>query len=362
MTFRFGVFQFDDASGELWRDGVRIRLEPQPARALTLLLSRPGEVVTREAMRQHLWGGDTHVDFDRGLAYCLGQVRAALGDSGENPRFVQTLPRRGFRFIAPVEGTGNRAPGPGSREPGTGSREPGVGRREPRAGSREPGAGNREPGTGPPPLSGDRAEPRRGPAEAAALQAANAEIREPGEPIREPVPARRSATGWVAAAAVLILLTGAVGWAAWSRLSAERPIVAVTVFDNETGLPQYDRLAAGAADVMVDALTALGPDRIGVIGNAASVRQPRGARDPRTIRRETGAGYLVIGQVQNDDGGVRMLTHLIRLSDETHLWVTRVVRAPGALEGIEAASAERLAEAVRLHVIEQRPDAPRFTR
>jgi TolB-like protein len=136
----------------------------------------------------------------------------------------------------------------------------------------------------------------------------------------------------------------------------------VTVFDNETGLPEYDRLAAGAADVMVDALTALGGTEIGVIGNAASVRQPRSARDPRAIRRETGAGYLVIGQVQKDDGGIRMVTHLIRLDDETHLWVTRVVRSPEALAGIEAVSAARLADAVRQHVIEKRPDAPRFTR
>jgi DNA-binding winged helix-turn-helix (wHTH) protein/TolB-like protein len=319
MTFRFGIFQFDDGSGELWRDGVRIRLEPQPARALTLLLSRAGELVSRDDLRQHLWGDDTHVDFDRGMAYCIGQVRSALSDSGENPRFVQTLTRRGFRFIAPVEAV-----------EGTGL-------------------------------------PRR-----SSLDDARAEAGGAGLPRRSSLDDARAEAGgvargsrlqlrWIAAAALVVLATAGV-WAAWSRLSTARPIVAVTVFDNETGLPEYDRLAAGAADVMVDALTALGASQIGVIGNAASVRQPRSARDPRAIRRETGAGYLVIGQVQNDDGGIRMLTHLIRLDDETHLWVTRVVRSPEAVAGIEAVSAARLADAVRQHVIEQRPDAPRFTR
>ncbi len=77
-------------------------LEPQPAKALALLLSRGGEIVSREELRDAVWGADTHVDFDRGLAYCVSQIRTALGDSGDNPRFVQTIPKRGFKFIAPL--------------------------------------------------------------------------------------------------------------------------------------------------------------------------------------------------------------------------------------------------------------------
>src|SRR3954470_15989248 len=103
MLFRFGTFAFDDRTALLTRGGGPVALEPQPARALALLLARAGEVVSRDELRAHLWSGDTHVDFDRGLAYCIGELRAALGDSADNPRFVQTLPRRGFRFIAPVE-------------------------------------------------------------------------------------------------------------------------------------------------------------------------------------------------------------------------------------------------------------------
>jgi DNA-binding winged helix-turn-helix (wHTH) protein len=103
MTYRFGVFAFDDRAATLTRSDRPVAIEPQPARALALLLSRAGDVVSRDELRAHLWGDDTHVDFDRGLAYCIGQLRAALGDSADNPRFVQTLPRRGFCFIAPVE-------------------------------------------------------------------------------------------------------------------------------------------------------------------------------------------------------------------------------------------------------------------
>src|SRR3954451_13825316 len=102
MTYRFGIFAFDDRAAVLTRSDRPVPLEPQPARALALLLSRAGAVVTREELRVHLWGQDTHVDFDRGLAYCIGQLRTALGDSADKPRFVQTLPRRGFTFIAPT--------------------------------------------------------------------------------------------------------------------------------------------------------------------------------------------------------------------------------------------------------------------
>ena len=99
---RFGLFEFDPRAGELRREGRPVKLSPQPARVLALLLSRPGEVVLREEFREHLWGNDTFVDFERGLNFCILQVRTALGDSSENPRFVQTVPRNGYRFIAPV--------------------------------------------------------------------------------------------------------------------------------------------------------------------------------------------------------------------------------------------------------------------
>lgn len=110
MIHSFGTFAFDDATLELTREGRRVHLEPQPARALARLLAGAGELVTREEMRAAIWGSDTHVDYDRGLAYCIGQVRTALGDSGDNPRFVLTLPKRGFRFLAPASASPSAPP------------------------------------------------------------------------------------------------------------------------------------------------------------------------------------------------------------------------------------------------------------
>jgi DNA-binding winged helix-turn-helix (wHTH) protein len=100
---RFGTFEADLRSGELRRNGARVRLQEQPLRVLAMLLERPGEVVTREELHGRLWSSDTFVDFDHGLNAAIKRLRDALGDSAENPRFVETLARRGYRFIAPVE-------------------------------------------------------------------------------------------------------------------------------------------------------------------------------------------------------------------------------------------------------------------
>jgi DNA-binding winged helix-turn-helix (wHTH) protein len=99
---RFGAFEVDLRSGELHKQGIRLKLQDQPFQVLTLLLERAGEVVTREELRQKLWPGDTFVDFDNGLNSAIKKLRDALCDSAEEPRYIETLPRRGYRFIAPV--------------------------------------------------------------------------------------------------------------------------------------------------------------------------------------------------------------------------------------------------------------------
>ena len=104
---RFGVFELDISSGELRKSGIKLRLQGQPVQVLTLLLERAGDVVTREELRQKLWASDTFVDFDHSLNTAINKVREALGDSASTPRYVETLARRGYRFIAPVQ---NSAP------------------------------------------------------------------------------------------------------------------------------------------------------------------------------------------------------------------------------------------------------------
>lgn len=101
-VIRFGSFEVDIRSGELRRSGVKLKLNGQPFDILVALLERPGEVVTREELRERIWSQDTFVDFEHGLNKAINKVREALGDSADNPRFVETLPRRGYRFLAPV--------------------------------------------------------------------------------------------------------------------------------------------------------------------------------------------------------------------------------------------------------------------
>src|SRR3954468_17546756 len=95
---RFGTFEVDLASGELRKQGVRVRLQDQPFQALVALIERPGEVLTRDELQKRLWPADTNVDFDRGLNKAIARVREALGDDADNPRFIETLPSRGYRF------------------------------------------------------------------------------------------------------------------------------------------------------------------------------------------------------------------------------------------------------------------------
>src|ERR1700710_1985236 len=110
--YRFGVFEADTTVGELRRQGVRIKLNAQPFQVLTLLLDRPGELLTREEISRELWPDGTFVDYEQGVNSAVNRVREALGDTASNPRFVETLARRGYRFVAPVERIGKASATP----------------------------------------------------------------------------------------------------------------------------------------------------------------------------------------------------------------------------------------------------------
>jgi DNA-binding winged helix-turn-helix (wHTH) protein/TolB-like protein len=291
---RFGVFEFDLDSLELRKQGARVAIEPQPARALALLLQSAGEVVSRDTLKHALWNGGVHVDFDRGLAYVIGQVRSALGDSADNPRFVETLPKRGFRFIAPV---------------------------------------------GVVPSTADQAQPLD----------QTPEIRPP-----QPVPPSRSPLKVAVALAGLTLVIAAAMYAFGGR---PQPVLAVAIFDNETGQPQFDRFTNSLPDALIAHLGAVDPERIGLIGNARTLRMPRSQRDLTQIREETGASFILLGQLQTLDSGIRLITHLIRLEDGKHVWVKRFDRPTMDVTGFESEVLPQVEEGVRLRVIEGLPAA-----
>ena len=106
---QFGIFQADFRTGELRRQGVQIKLQGKPLHLLAVLVENPGELVTRDELRRRLWG-ETFVDFERSLNIAITKLRTALGDSADSPRFIETLPRRGYRFIAPVTSRSGSTP------------------------------------------------------------------------------------------------------------------------------------------------------------------------------------------------------------------------------------------------------------
>jgi DNA-binding winged helix-turn-helix (wHTH) protein/TolB-like protein len=242
-TRRFGVFTFDSDRLELTRGGRPVKLQRQPAMVLATLLARAGHIVTREDLRRAVWHDDTYVDFERGLNFCIAQIRAALGDTAGTPRYVRTVAKQGYEFICPLD-------------------------------------------------AGDHG------------------------------PDRRRALIWAATAVLGLALAALVVSIAIRRRPAPL-VIAVARFDNETGDPSLTRLSDSLTDSVVAELTSDGPGRYAIIGNAALLRRDRAARDLGAIATELHAQYVVLGQLQRDDSRLRVLAHLIRLPDETHVAVTR---------------------------------------
>jgi Tol biopolymer transport system component/DNA-binding winged helix-turn-helix (wHTH) protein len=136
-TWRFGVFELDASSGELRRNGTVVKLREQPARILLLLLEHAGQMVTREQLRQHLWPSDTFVDFDHSLNSAVMKLREALGDSADKPLYIETIPKKGYRFVAPVSQPWDTQNGGASSRLSAGSERAGSNTREPSNGSIE---------------------------------------------------------------------------------------------------------------------------------------------------------------------------------------------------------------------------------
>jgi DNA-binding winged helix-turn-helix (wHTH) protein/TolB-like protein len=283
VIYRFGVFDFDVESGQLRKNGHPLSLERQPARVLAALLARAGELVSREELRESVWDRDTHVDFDRGLAYCLSQIRAALDDRSDSPRFIQTFPKRGYKFIAPVTVESSIPP----------------------------------------------------------TQAAI--------PAERPAASRLPRLGILAAVSLSLLLLAA--WFFVNNRPANATLIAVSIFDNETGIAEYDRPIAGLSDLVVANLANLAPGRLAVIGNAEVLRRPRNIRNLTAVAEGIRADYVLLGQLQQGEQGLRFVTHFIRLRDRAHLKANRLALTGNGISGLEVAVVDEFERAVREHVL-----------
>jgi TolB-like protein/DNA-binding winged helix-turn-helix (wHTH) protein len=292
----FAEFEFDPATGELWRAGEAVPVQPQPSRLLALLIERPGDLVSRDEIRQALWGGDTHVEFDRSLNFCVAKLRAAVNDSAVDPQVIETVPTRGYRFIAPLRPrTPEKGPDPGLTRLREGS-DPAL---VPRV------------------------------AESAASDSGRS---------------RRIRTVFYAVVAIAVVAL--VGWQIFQRVVGA-PKVVVVPFQNETGSPEFDRVAKGVSDATVVKLSEL--NRLRVIGNASGLAFSFRPPDMKRMGESLGAQYLVLGQMKRDAQRMRIVAHLIRVSDQTHVWAntydTDVLDLPH-----QSTIANEIAAAIALHL------------
>ncbi|HET9480452.1 MAG TPA: winged helix-turn-helix domain-containing protein [Candidatus Polarisedimenticolia bacterium] len=331
---RFGPFELDTGTFELRRDDRPVRLHGQPARLLALLVGRAGRIVAREEIQTALWTDGTFVDFDQGINQCVRQIRAALGDPADTPRYVETIPRLGYRFVAPVSADVAVVPAapPAPRGQVVGSPTTPISMPAPAAA-----------GHGAPP-----------PARIAADEA-------PAEPARPAASLPRRA-GWLGVAAlgvaiVLALLalrqqtSGAAGPGSIRITPDKWPILAVLPVQNLAGDPERDYLAGAMTEELIARLGRRYSGRIGVIARTSAMSYKTTDKGIDRIARELGADYLLEGSVQPEGSRLRVTAQLIRASDQVHVWAATYDRETGALLDVQEEVAEKIAQALALNLL-----------
>jgi TolB-like protein/DNA-binding winged helix-turn-helix (wHTH) protein/Tfp pilus assembly protein PilF len=259
---RFGTFELDRASGELRRSGTLVKLQSQQFELLALLAERAGQVVTREEIRQALWDDETFVDFDRSINFCVNQIRGALGDDPQRPRFVETLPRKGYRFIAPVAQI---------------------------------------------PVLSQAEEARSNPSP---------------DPVDFPKPIQAKRWWLPGAAAGLALITIALASKTGVPPAASSiKSLAVLPLENLSNDPEQEYFADGMTDELITDLAKISALRV---ISRTSVMRYKGTKEPvPEIARELNVDAVLEGTVTRDQGRVRITAQLIAASPEKHLWAEK---------------------------------------
>ena len=304
--FRFGVFEVDLRSGELRKQGIKIKLHDQPFQILAMLVEHPGEVVTREQLQQKLWPADTFVDFDRGLNSAVKKLRDALGDSAEIPRYVETLPRRGYRFIGSLSNA-----------------------------------------------SSSRGEHALGvPGRVVVEQSAAA-----SEGVVTEVPVvsgvSRRWTLWTTAGVLAGLLV---------LLARATPVhirsIAVLPLENLSGDPAQEYFTDGMTDALVTELAQISSLRV---ISRTSVMRYKGTRKPLPdIAKELSVDGIVEGSVVQSAERVRVNAQLIEAATDRHLWASMYERSPGDVVILQSEVARAIANAIQVQLTPQ--EQARLTR
>jgi TolB-like protein/DNA-binding winged helix-turn-helix (wHTH) protein/Tfp pilus assembly protein PilF len=319
----FGLFEADFGRRVLTKGGLRVRLQEQPFRVLEMLLESPGELVGREEIRQRLWPSDTFVEFDDGLNTAIKKLRAALGDSAENPRFIETIPRRGYRFLAPVS-----------------MKRPAI---QPRDDSKQSA-----------PVSKAGGEPesvgRAGSAEETNGEAAGATAEFPR--------ARRAwmvALGSVAGAAIVL----ALAWIAWialgthefSRSARKKISLAVLPLEDLSAEHSEEYLSEGLTDELITDLAKLPGFR--VISRTSTMQYKETRKTVPQIARELGVDEVVEGTVLRSGNRMRVRVQLIQGRTDEHVWAEAYERDVRDILSLESEVARSVAAQINRELAPQ---------
>ena len=297
----FSGFRLDMDTCELSKNGRPLRMRQQPARVLALLVRHWGEIVSRDEFRNQIWGEETFVDFEHGLNNCIKEIRSTLGDSPSKPRYIETVPKRGYRFIVPLENL----------------EEPAV-----------------EPVASLPPATGTAFDK-------SGLAAQTA---------RRP--------GLVTIFGLLALLV--VGGYVAQRLvrkpahaSPTRVMVAVLPFQNLTGNPSEEFISDGFTEEMISQLGRLNGEQLGVIARTSSMTYKGSSKQVSEIARELGVNYVLEGSVRSAPESLHITVQFIRAEDQTHLWAGEYDRPVSDLVKLQAEVASTIAREIQIRVTPQ---------
>jgi TolB-like protein/DNA-binding winged helix-turn-helix (wHTH) protein/Tfp pilus assembly protein PilF len=299
LLFRFGPFKLDLQACELRKGDILLHLPPQPCKVLALLASHPNKVFTRQEMKDEIWGADTFVDFDQGLNAAIRQIRAALCDDAETPRYIETLPRRGYRFIGEIHGYPAAAEGAAAEGPRESS-----------------------------PLSGPA--------------------------ILRPVSYRRRwPTLLTSVGLALLLLVAGVYLGRKSIWSHAKPrtgriMFAVLPFENLSGDPEQEYFSEGLTEEMISRLGQLEPQRLGVIARTSALQYKGTKKRIDEIAKELGVDYILEGTVRHAGDRVRVSAQLIQVSDQTHIWAKNYERDLRDILALQEEVAQAIASEVEI--------------
>jgi TolB-like protein/DNA-binding winged helix-turn-helix (wHTH) protein len=304
--YRFGPYELRTRTRELYKQGTKLKLRPQPFQVLKILVERAGDVVSRDELHDLLWPAETFVDFEQGLNTSIKVLRGVLSDSASEPRYIETLPKLGYRIIVPVEAQ--------AEEPVPTSETKALGQ------------------------------------SAAAETPVSEKI--PHVRIPQPFAVRR----WPLLAGISIALIAAVlgGYFQWSRSRSTpqpaggRTMLAVLPFDNLTGDPSQDYFSDGLTEEMIAQLGRLDPQHLGVIARTSVMHYKNTSEQLDQIGRELGVQYVLEGSVRRDSDKVRISAQLIQVKDQSHVWARQYDRELSNLLALEGEIAREIAGGIQL--------------